>query len=81
MFEFPVKRAFNVATILTSLWLVLLIFVWLTGGVSNWPDYIGKNVLPALGVYAVVGIASYIFFGKFTLWHKVVGSRSDRDTT
>jgi len=72
---FVAKRALNVVTVLTSLWLTLLVVVMLTGGISNWPEFIGKNVLPALGAYAAAGVASYIFFGKFTLWHKAVGGR------
>jgi len=53
---------------------VLLLVLMIIGEASNGSRFFAKNILPGLLGYPIVGIASYILFGKFTLWHRSVGS-------
>ena len=74
--SFATRRALNVVTVFATLWLSLMVLVMLFGGIADWGEFIGKTVIPALAAYVIVGVASYIFFGKLTLWHKGVSHRS-----
>ena len=68
------KRAHNAATVLASFWLIWVTLVAV--GTSKFSmDIFNDFFMPAITAYALVGISNYIFFGKFTFWHKGVSAQ------
>jgi sterol desaturase/sphingolipid hydroxylase (fatty acid hydroxylase superfamily) len=64
------KRLLNVFTIVCTIYLLTLIGVMLTGGVSNWVEFIGSNFFPLAGAYLLIVIINYVAYSQITLWHK-----------
>lgn len=64
------KRLLNVFTIVCTIYLLTLIGVMLTGGVSDWVKFIGSNFFPLAGAYLLIVIINYVAYSQITLWHK-----------
>jgi hypothetical protein len=67
------KRLLNVITILASLWVVVVMFLFiLIESAGNWVSYhhIIRQLIMGLLALLIVSSANYIFFGKLSLWHK-----------
>lgn len=76
------KRLLNVITAASCLWIALRIVIFFADIAIwkdwNWAMYVLYTIVPALFAMLGVGIVSYIFFGKFRVWHRSRG-RSDND--
>ena len=64
------KRLLNVATVLCSLFLLLLCFLMVTGNVSDWGAFLWYNFGSLALAYAAIAAINYVSFGSITLWHK-----------
>jgi hypothetical protein len=65
-----VKRLLNVLALLGAAYLSVLLFVAVTGSVSNWNEFLGINGGILVICYGSIIAVNYIAFGKATLWHK-----------
>ena len=68
------KRLLNVITILCNIYFLMLLWVMLSGGVSNWIVFVSSNFIPLVGVYLGISVINYISFGKVTIWHKNIAN-------
>jgi uncharacterized membrane protein (Fun14 family) len=64
------KRFLNVLALLATVYLLVLLFVATTGGISNWNEFLGINGGILAICYGTIAVVNYIAFGKATLWHK-----------
>lgn len=65
-----VKRFLNVLALLATAYLLVLLFIVVTGGVSNWYEFLGINGGILAICYGIITAVNYIGFDKATLWHK-----------
>lgn len=65
-----VKRLLNVLALLATAYLMVMLFIAVTGGVANWYEFLGVNGGILVICYASIIAMNYIFFGKVTLWNK-----------
>lgn len=70
------KRFINVLVLLATAYLLLVLFVAVTAGVSNWNEFLGINGGILAICYGVITAVNYIAFGKATLWHKNPSART-----
>ncbi len=68
------KRLLNVTAVFCTIYLLMLVWVMLSGGVSNWTVFVNSNFIPLVGVYLGIAIINYITCGKITIWHKNIVS-------
>lgn len=66
------KRFINVLTILTTLYLMVLVFLAMAGHVSNWEDFFSVNGAALVFLYGINLATNYIFFGLLSIWHSNV---------
>lgn len=64
------KRFLNVFTIVCTIYLIVLVWVVVTGGVSNWIVFVNSNFLPLFGAYVLIGVINYVVYSQVTIWHK-----------
>lgn len=69
------KRFLNVLTLLSTAYLLSVLYVMLTG-VSDWYVFIFFNGGALVLCYGAVATLNYIFFGAFTLWHRNPSGRA-----
>ena len=68
------KRLLNILTIICTIYLIVLLGVMVTGGISNWVVFVSSNFFPLIGAYLVIGIINYVIYSQITIWHKHAGS-------
>jgi len=68
------KRLLNIFTIICTIYLIILLGVMATGGISNWVVFVSFNFFPLIGAYIAIGIINYVVFSQVTIWHKHAGS-------
>jgi len=68
------KRLLNIFTIICTIYLVILLGVIITGGISNWVVFVSSNFFPLMGAYLVIGIIYYVVYNQVIIWHKYSGS-------
>ena len=71
-------RTLNVIVGTALLWLLFRTLIMFTG-VSDWFVFIAVTIIPFLCALMGVGVVSYIFFGKFKIWHKPSGHADASD--
>lgn len=78
-------RLLNVITAASFLWIALRIALFFASVAVwrdwNWTMYILYTIIPALLAMLGVGVVSYIFFGKFRVWHRSRGRSENDDLT
>lgn len=65
-----IKRFLNLATLLCTLFLLLMILLMLTGQISDWTVFLSYNFGSLMIAYAVIAAVNYVAFGTVTLWHR-----------
>lgn len=68
------KRLLNIFTIICTIYLIVLLGVMATNGVSNWVVFVSSNFFPLIGAYSAIGIVNYVVFSQATIWHKHTSS-------
>lgn len=63
------KRFINVVTILTTLYLMVLLLLAIAGHVSNWEDFFSVNGAALVFLYGIILATNYICFGLLSIWH------------
>jgi hypothetical protein len=74
------KRLLNIFTIISSIYLIVLVGAMATGGVSNWIVFVGSNLLPLIGAYLAIAIINYVVYNQVTIWHKHTSSNDAKKT-
>lgn len=69
------KRFLNVATLIATLYLAILIWLMVSGGAGNWVKFIIGNFVPLSITYILILIINYVSFGKITIWHKNISNQ------
>lgn len=64
------KRFLNVLALLSTVYLLSLLYLVITGGVADWNVFLTINGGVLLLCYGAIAALNYIFFGKLTLWHR-----------
>jgi len=64
------KRFFNVLALASTVFLLSLLYVVITGSVADWNVFLSFNGGILLLCYGAIAVLNYIFFGKLTLWHR-----------
>ncbi len=67
----------NLLTILTILFLSLLVWMIVSGQVNNWIVFAEVYLIPAGINFIIIMSVNYSSFGKITLWHKNIKDRTN----
>ena len=65
-----IKRFLNVIALVCTLYLLLLIWIMVTGGVSDWNLFLTLNGGFLAVAYGAIAAINYVAFGVVTLWHR-----------
>lgn len=71
------KRLLNTFTVFCTIYLVILVGVIITGGISNWVVFISSNFFPLIGAFLLIAVVNYVVYSQITVWHKNTGHNNN----